>query len=295
MKIKIYIVTYKKNDILNRNIRSLYAATRDMNGIDVTVLANHPDVALESENRHKNLRVVINATRMPHAWGHLSQDWNYALLDAFKRHDNPDSVDWAILAQNDVEWVDGWDEWVRNNKEYDFVSQPRGDQCLLFNIEAVRTIGFFDENFATILYQEIDYFVRAVMENPSRISINDDHHVHNFTINPVGNVITKSAASYDPNSNDQTLHNTANYPQSYGYICGKYNVDIFTLNASGALRLAKKNKYRKELNLFPFFWHNGGEKYADRLFKKYDIPELRRKTRFNLLSRLIQRWMSQRH
>lgn len=65
MKILVYIVTYKKNDILNLNLKSLWASITEPSEVSVTVLANHPEIFIDQENIRPNLRVVHNTTRMP--------------------------------------------------------------------------------------------------------------------------------------------------------------------------------------------------------------------------------------
>ena len=121
MKIKVYIVTYKKNETLNECLRTLWNATKHHENIEVTVLANHPDVVIDKINKRKNLKVVINNTRMPYAWGNLAKDWNFCILDCFKNFENPDNIDWCVLAQNDTTWIDGWDEWLSQNNKFDIV------------------------------------------------------------------------------------------------------------------------------------------------------------------------------
>ena len=216
MKIKVYIVTYKKNTVLNENLKTLWKATKHPENIDVTVLANHPEVIIDEENKRDNLRVVVNTTRMPNAWGYLSRDWNYCILDCFKNWQNPDNIDWLVMAQNDVTWIAGWDEWLGNNKQYDIVTQPTGDQSVSLNIDAVKNVGFFDERLTTLHFHEIDYFIRCILKLGNRASINDNHELHNFSNCPVGNVITNT--THYGIQNDQTLHNISNWQASHNQI-----------------------------------------------------------------------------
>ena len=68
MKIKVYIVTYKKNEVLNENLRTLWATTKHTENIEVTVLANHPDIKIDRKNKRKNLKVIVNNTRIPYCF-----------------------------------------------------------------------------------------------------------------------------------------------------------------------------------------------------------------------------------
>lgn len=252
--IRIYIVTYKKNEVLNKNLESLWNSTTNTE-YPVTILANHPDIHIERHNRRKNLKVIINNTRMPYAWGNLARDWNFCILDCFKNHENPLNIDWCVLAQNDVTWIKGWDEWLKNNSTYDFISQPTGDQALALNINAVRQIGFFDERFTTLHFHEIDYFIRALLNNPKTVSINDNHGAHNLSINTVGNVITNTHTfGFNP---DECLHNSKNWDESRKYIENKWGVNIFSISADSILDNRKKLCERlHEINWYPFFWES---------------------------------------
>lgn len=252
-KIKVYIVTYKKNNVLNENLSSLWSATKNSNAIDVTVLSNHPDVIIEQKNRRKNLKVIINTTRMIHSWGNLAKDWNFCLLDAFKNYENPDNIDWCILAQNDVLWVKNWDKYLLNNEKYDLITQPCGDQSISLNIEAVKKVGFFDERFTTLHFHEIDYFIRSIISLDERVSINDTHKAHNFTFNPIGQLITHEAKGGCVE--DATIHNKINWKESYEFICKKYNIDILTTDVNWILNNKEQILKNREINWYPFFWY----------------------------------------
>lgn len=250
MKIKVYIVTYKKNEILNTNLKSLWYSTIEPQNLEVTILANHPDVEIYEENKRSNLRVVINTTRMPHAWGYLSRDWNYCILDCFKTWQNPENIDWLVMAQNDVTWVKGWDEWLKNNKDYDFVSQPRGDQAMAMNINCVRKVGFFDERFTTIACQEADYFRRAKFVLINRASINDDHTIKSMN-DGQNNKITNTVYSGD--NEDITLHTTVWTQEFVSYLFGKWKVNRFKF-PDFLDKALKINNLPEEINWYPFFW-----------------------------------------
>lgn len=260
MKIKLYIVTYKKNEILNENLKSLWANTNNLTDIDITILNNHPDIEIYEENKRDNLKIINNTTRMPNAWGYLSRDWNFCILDAFTNWKNPNNVDWVVLAQNDVTWKKDWDLWLRKNKKYDFISRPMGDQCLILNIRAIKNIGFFDERFTTLHFHEIDYFIRANLLYSSNISITDNHLKHNFSINPIENIIINDTSS-GICEEDQTIHNSNNYNYSLNQIINKYSINIFD-NTDNIIKKIKNNfkkNVKTEINWYPFFW----EGYSD--------------------------------
>lgn len=275
MKIKVYIVTYKKNDVLNENLRTLWNATKHPENIDVTILANHPDVEIYKTNKRKNLKVVINNTRMPHAWGNLAKDWNFCILDCFRNKENPDNIDWCVLAQNDVTWIDGWDEWLKNNKLFDFVSQPTGDQSISLNINAVNKVGFFDERLTTLHFHEIDYFIRCILRLGDRASINDNHEIHNLSNCPVGNIITNTT-SYGIQE-DETLHNSKNWEESKNFICSKWGLDILNIDRNYILEHKAELLSRDfEINWYPF-WNYPIQNYCPEIREKSSLKSILQK------------------
>lgn len=267
MKIKLYIVTYKRDDVLNENLKSLWECTDNPENIEVTILANHPDIAINKENERDNLKVIINTTRMPHAWGYLSRDWNFGILDAFKTWENKDNVDWCVLAQNDVTWIKGWDTWLSNNKDYDFISQPRGDQAMAINIEAVKRIGFFDERFTVIQRHEMDYFIRSVKLLPQRVSINDDHENISISHNEVGCVLINSSFSGD-NFEEPILHNPKGFKFSKDFFDDKWK-DLGDLSLMAIFEMAQSKCYTREINWYPFFFDGFLEMEATTPPRKY--------------------------
>lgn len=249
MKIKVYIVTYKKDDILNKNLETLWCSICNAQNIEVTVLSNYPECNVLEKNRRSNLRIVYNATRMPHAWGYLSRDWNYCILDGFKTWRNPEEVDWVVMAQNDVTWVQDWDVWLGNNKDYDFISQPRGDQSMAINIEAVKKIGFFDERFTTISCQEQDFFRRALLKLGNRCSINDDHPGFLFGTMQFPNVITNNTYSGFC-EHDDTLHTEKTLNESILFLLEKYNCKTHR----SLVKSLQLRPVLEEIDWYPFFW-----------------------------------------
>jgi hypothetical protein len=256
MKIRLYIVTYKRNDVLNENLRSLWASIPAESLDKVTVVANHPSVEIYNENKRDNLRVIINETRMPHAWGNLAKDWNYCLLDAFRTWENPDKVDWAILAQNDVTWKEDWLKALSRFSNFELISQPRGDQAIAFTINAVRTIGFFDERFSTLHFQEIDYYLRAALLLENKASINDDHAGELSTYNPIGSILTNYA--FLGVMEDENLHTMRFHSELAGLFMEKWKLDdamaIHCLQDMMKRKEKILSKLPREINWYPFFW-----------------------------------------
>ena len=279
-KIKVYIITYKRDAVLNKNLQTLWENTNNPQGIEVTVLSNYPQCTIYDENKRNNLQLIFNTTRMPHSWGYLSRDWNFCILDAFKNWENPENTDWCVLAQNDVTWVKDWDVWLEQNTKYDLITQPKGDQCMALNIEAVKKVGFFDERLTTLHFQEADYFIRAIGILNERCSINDGHNNNKSSLNhnQLDEILTYE--TYFGCNEDETLHNSKNLAQSCNFIKSKYS----GLNPHKApIHRLVKSKSFGEINWYPFFW-DGYDDIKSTFIEEYDVAA----SRYEALKTLIK-------
>jgi hypothetical protein len=269
-RICVYIVTYKKPEVLAENLQTLYAGLASPDDVEVTVLSNHPDVEIPKGLPAKP-RVVINTVRPLNAWGYLSRDWNWGLLDCFETW-RGSGAEWCVLAQNDVTWLPEWDARLSAIEDRDFITQPRGDQAMAFRLPAVNQIGFFDERFCTLHFQEQDYFLRAIAHLGERAAINDDHHEFSFW-HPTGDVMTRpTLAGFD--DFDDTVHTRKTHDELQNLLLNKWGAtDVYQLwdrelfhllITTGGLRLPK------ELDLYPFFWDGlpGGGRFESDLYKK---------------------------
>jgi hypothetical protein len=61
------------------------------------------------------------------------------------------------------------------HKKYNFITNGIGDALHSYTVDALKTVGLWDERFCNIGYQEGDYFLRHKLYNPNS-SINDDAH-----------------------------------------------------------------------------------------------------------------------
>lgn len=269
-KIHIYIVTYKKNDVLNKNLKSLYAGAVDESLFDVTIIANHPNVIIKDENVHENLRVILNNTRAKYSWGNLAKDWNFAILDAFEHWDNPGKTKYCILAQNDVIWSAQWQENLEKIQNIDFFSQPFGDQLLILTIQAIRKVGFFDERFTTLHYHEEDYFLRAELALQDGASINgviekENEHYMATSFNYKGSDIFITPTLSGCCLFDDTLHTAKTHNAHEKFFMQKWGITKplgQIKNRMELLEIVKKVSKPKEINWYPFFW-DGYEEIKD--------------------------------
>lgn len=192
MKIKVYIVTYNNDEVLNKNLDSLYQSDLLAYDYEIIIINNHS--RFEAVIDRPNLRVVHNSVRPDFSDGHLARDWNFALIDGFRDITNPD-CDIVVACQNDTIFYPNWCSYLielhtRQNKRYDFIQFGAGDNFMSWKPRGVKQIGLWDERFCSTAFQEGDYFLRARIYHPKRVSINDHHHkrVHNEEKNRVLNV-----------------------------------------------------------------------------------------------------------
>ena len=186
MKIKIYIVTYKGHKRLGQTLDSLFRSDIGNHKFEVNVINNHSDIRLPSEFfRKRELSVINNLLRPDFSSGHLSRNWNQALVNGFESLTNPD-CDIVVCSQDDSIFHPAWASrltFLMETQEYDFVHGGHGDQFHAYTPEAVRKVGLWDERFCGISRQAADYFYRCLIYNSSGSSIQDT--VHRRVLNPV--------------------------------------------------------------------------------------------------------------
>jgi len=174
-KIKIYIVTYKRNDVLNQLIDNLKESDfNDIKNTEINIINNHTDFYLE--DRHKDVNVLHNMTRVDWSNGNLSENFNQAIINGFKDLNNPDS-EIVVTLQNDAVLDKNWcSNLLKLHEKYTFITGEYGDNIISYKVDAIKNIGLWDENFCGIQHKEADYFLRALILNKNKSSINDIMH-----------------------------------------------------------------------------------------------------------------------
>lgn len=170
---KIYIVTYKRNDVLNALLKNLYKTDFSLyENTEVTIINNHTDFYI-NEKLYPNVKVMHNMTRPDWSPGNLSENYNQAFLDGFRSLKKPDCK-YLVTLQNDALLNNNWvSNLIEMHKKYSFVFGEYGDNFASYMPEAVRKIGMWDENFCGGQYKEADYCIRALIHNKDKSIIND--------------------------------------------------------------------------------------------------------------------------
>lgn len=175
-KAKIYIVTYKRTDILNDTLDRLFESDFPVDDTtEVNIINNHTQFDLAE--RHKScVSVLHNVVRPDWSNGNLAENWNQALINGFKSLSNPD-CQYIITLQNDTslhpQW---WSNLMTMHKKFNFIVGQYGDNIVSYTPEAVKRIGMWDENFTGVQYKEADYWIRALAWNREGSMINDTLH-----------------------------------------------------------------------------------------------------------------------
>ena len=183
-KIKIFVVTYNNPKLLNQCIQSIFFNTslKEQSNLQVFVINNHSNFELDEEFENKVI-VLHNVLRPDFSTGHLSRNWNQAIINGFVDLNNP-HCDILITCQDDTLFSNHFmEKVVKFHKKYDLVTCGPGDNYVSYTPNAVKRIGLWDERFCGIGFQEKDYFIRAYKYHSEKSSIND--YYHNMVYNPI--------------------------------------------------------------------------------------------------------------
>lgn len=182
MKIKHYIVTYNNNEILNQTLQSLndVLLTYPFEEYEVHIINNHTNFTIDSKFEGR-IKVMHNQVRPDFSTGHLSRNWNQAIINGFENLNFP-SCDLVITTQNDCVFQGNFvPQLLELHKKYSFVQFGTGDQFISYKPDAILNVGLWDERMCNIGYQEADYFLRQLLYNTEYCTINDQNHrrIHN--------------------------------------------------------------------------------------------------------------------
>lgn len=194
VKVRHFIVTYNNDKILHESLVSIFDHLTDEQSekLEVYIINNHSNFNIDPSFSDR-VKVLHNQVRPDISTGHLSRNWNEALVNGFKNLLNPE-CDIVITSQNDALMKPNYvDQVIKNHFDNDlsFIAYGPGDACCSYTAEGVRKIGLWDEKFSNIGYQEYDYFMRAFIFN-KKSSLNDHHHHSVFNPLPPECIISSS-------------------------------------------------------------------------------------------------------
>jgi uncharacterized LabA/DUF88 family protein len=176
IKISLFIVTYDNDKILQeRALSSIDSSEIPENAeLQITIINNFGHLNLPE--KFKYIKIINNEARPDWSTGHLARNWNQGLLHGFKNLNNPIS-DIVVLCQNDVSFLPNWVEnLIELHKQYEFIQMGGGDEFHSYLPNHIKKVGMWDERFCGIGFQEADYFLRSVIRNAEKATINDRYH-----------------------------------------------------------------------------------------------------------------------
>lgn len=207
MKIKIYIVTYNNSKELNNTLKTMSSNNLVSECCEIYIINNHSNFLIEEKFKNK-VKVLHNVLRPDFSTGYLSRNWNQALILGFEDLENPQS-DIVIACQDDTYFYPNWiSNLLELHKKYSFVTYGWGDNFMSWKPEAVKRIGLFDERF---LFGHVgaDYFLRALLFNKEKSSVNDYYHGRVF--NPEKTEIAKRPHENKIHSHERIFNRKMNY------------------------------------------------------------------------------------
>jgi hypothetical protein len=178
MLIKLFIITYRNDPVLNQTLHSLSASDIRRYDHEITVINNdrEREVVIETDLSGLNVDFWTNCTRPPFSTGHLARNWNEAIINGVVDLDSP-QCDYLVCCQNDILFkTDAFGQMMSHMQSYDFISYGAGDACHVHTASSLKKVGLFDERFCNIGHQETDYFYRQFLYNRTGCSINDYNH-----------------------------------------------------------------------------------------------------------------------
>lgn len=256
MKIKIFIVTYLGEKRLRATLPSLFNS--DINNFDfeVFLINNHTTLKIPEEFKDK-ISVMNNDLRPDWSTGHLSRNWNQAIISGFKSLKNPD-CDIVVCSQDDSIFKKDWaSKCVELHKKYSFIQNGHGDQFHSYLPESIIKTGLWDERFCGLFRQAADFFWRCVMYNKDGSSIQDIGH--NRVLNPILKNDETGSRKYlvDPDvrkidgtqwSDSDTINNSI----SLKLILDKYGFDPYPWTTETISRAGNKTLSKSYIT-YPYF------------------------------------------
>jgi len=185
MKIKFYIVTYNREKELNETLRSLFNTDYSNYEVQFFIVNNHTSIKFNDKYADK-VTVLENVFRPDNSTGHLSRNYNEIILHGIKDVTDPD-CDILIHSHDDNLFKENFfSEIIKNHEQFDFITFSQGCGLCSYLPLAIDRIGLWDERFCTIGYHEGDYFLRALITDPTnkKTSINDPNQGREYNALP---------------------------------------------------------------------------------------------------------------
>jgi hypothetical protein len=216
--VSLWIVNFKRREVCDNTIK-MWLDSYPFE--TVNVISNFTETTLDdfSANLKSKIKLYHNCRNNSYV-GSLAECWNQCYINTFE-HKN-----YCICSQDDVVIKPGWDKIITDNlNRFDTFFAPQGDVTHLQTVDGFKKVGWWDINFRTTSYQEMDYYTRCLLYNKKRISISDVHNGNVFCNNEIG---LNQFWIHIPNSNDpvKLAQHGINNSSQYDVYFNKYGVRI---------------------------------------------------------------------
>ena len=211
MRIKQFIVTYNNQFQINKCLKNIFDSLlpNELEILDIYIINNHSNFNLNKEFSDK-VTILHNNLRPDFSTGHLSRNWNQAIINGFKDLSNSD-CDILITNQDDTEFQPNYIlNLLKLHERYDLIQFGAGDNFISYTSNHIKKVGLWDERFCNIGYQEADYFLRSVIYNKDKVSINDIYHnrVNNEEHNTIIRVVPNGYARGEEYHKSSMIHHS---------------------------------------------------------------------------------------
>jgi len=259
IKIKQFIVTYNNEEKINNNLKSIFESlsSEELSLLEINIINNHSKFSINDEFKDK-VKIWHNMLRPDFSTGHLSRNWNQAIINGFVSILNPD-CDILITCQDDIEYSKNYINYLINyHKTYSLIQVGKGDSFISYTIDSIKKIGLWDERFCTIGFQEMDYYIRAIKYNYEKTSINDFFHKKVFNPIESSDILKDTLSGYE---REEVYHRNS---EIYFHVCSHLLVKKWT-NRWDELFINPDFRLELEPQISSFVFYPYFERYVDTL------------------------------
>lgn len=252
VKIHVFAVRYKEYPGIF--IKRFYSDTSVYSsGIGLTIINNYGYL----EQDDSRVTVINNLLRPDFSTGHLSRNWNEAIINGFRDLEAPD-VDYVICVQIDAILGDTWYQKLlailTKHPNLEYLALGEGDEFQVFTPQVIKTVGLYDERFCNIGYQEADYFRRIRISKPLNAVILD--YKHGRVLNNIGldESMVKGIIVQNPSKemNDSHRLSMVHHRQSLKVFHYKWGRDTDPEHWTSTV-IDPGSNYGKEFRYYPYF------------------------------------------
>lgn len=174
-KIHVFAVRYRED--ISPFIDNFYTdKSISFSHTKLTIINNY---GILEEPPNLSYKVLNNTLRPDFSTGHLSRNWNQAIINGFKDLNNP-IVDLVICIQIDAilgpNWYFKLNKLLDSYPKLEYIALGDGDEFQVFTPNIIKSIGLYDERYCNIGYQEADYFRRVWIKKSLNSLIFDSFH-----------------------------------------------------------------------------------------------------------------------